>query len=221
MQELMRMPIPQWLDWAQRLQAIAQTGLNYNPPPFDRERYELVRDIAAEMMASNGSTDHAALATLFVDQAGHATPKIDVRGVVFRDDKILLVQERMDGNRWTLPGGWADIGESAGEGVVREIYEESGYRTRAIKLLALYDRNKHDHPPFAFHAYKAFFRCELTDPDRHLDLEASSASFSETVDVDFFAEDDIPELSTARVTYQQIARFYEHLRQPDLPTDFD
>jgi len=215
------MAVPQWLDWAQKLQAIAQTGLNYNPPPFDRERYEMIRDIAAEMMAANGSTDHVQLATLFADQAGHATPKIDVRGVVFREDKILLVQEKLDNDRWTLPGGWADIGESPAESTVREIYEESRYTARAVKLLALYDRNKHEHPPFPFHAYKAFFRCELTDPERHLDPALTSASYAETGEVDWFAEDQIPELSTARVTARQIARFYEHLRQPDLPTDFD
>jgi ADP-ribose pyrophosphatase YjhB (NUDIX family) len=215
------MPIPREIEWAQKLQAIAQTGLNYNPQPFDRERYEQVREIAAEMLASNSSPDLDRIRALFDAQSGHATPKIDVRGVVFRDDKILLVQEKLDNDRWTLPGGWADIGESPGEAIVREIAEESGYSTRAVKLLAFYDRNKHDHPPFPFHAYKAFFRCELTDSERHVDPAQNSASFAETGEVGWFAEDAIPELSVGRVTYGQIARFFEHLRQPDLPTDFD
>lgn len=215
------MPIPPLLDWAQKLQAIAQTGLNYNPPPFDRERYEAVIQIAAEMLRGSGDIDVTRVKTIFDAQSGHATPKIDVRGVVFRDDKILLVQEKMDGNRWTLPGGWADIGDTPSGATVREIYEESGYQTRAVKLLALYDRNQHDHPPFPFHAYKAFFRCELTDPERHVDLQ-NSASYAETGEVAFFGEDDLPaDLSVGRVTRAQIARFFVHLRQPDLPTDFD
>lgn len=215
------MPIPKTVEWAQKLQAIAQTGLNYDPSPFDRERFEQVSDIAAEMLQANGSADLDTIHALFDGQTGHATPKIDVRGVVFRDDKILLVQERLDNFRWTLPGGWADIGESAGEAVVREIYEESGYATRAVKLLALLDRNKHGHPPFPFHAYKAFFRCDLTDPERHIDPTLTGASFAETGEVGWFAEDAIPELSVGRVTSEQIARFFAHLRQPDLPTDFD
>ncbi len=215
------MPIPKQVDWAQRLQAIAQTGLNYEPNPFDRERYELIRELAAEMLADNGDEDLATVRALFDAQTGHATPKTDVRGVVFRDGKILMVQEKLDGSRWTLPGGWADIGESAADATVREIYEETGYSTRAVKLLALYDRNKHEHPPFPFHAYKAFFRCELTDPERTLNA-GTSASYAETGEVAWFTEAELPaELSVARVTRAQIARFFFHDQHPDTPTDFD
>lgn len=210
------MAIPQWLDWAQRLQAIAQTGLHYDSQPFDRLRYQDVLDIAAEMIAAGGGAAIPDVKTLLLHDKGHSTPKIDVRGAVFKDGKILLVQEKLDNNRWTLPGGWADIGESAGESVAREIYEESGYHARAVKLMALFDRNKHDHPPYIFHAYKAFFLCELTSETRDPDprnIETGSA--------DFFAEDALPELSLGRVTAAQIKRFFEHQRQPGLPTDFD
>ena len=210
------MSIPRWLDWAQRLQSIAQTGLHYDAHPFDRLRYEDVLEIAAEMMAAGGGTEISVVKDLLMQDKGHTTPKIDVRGAIFKDDKILLVQEKMDHYRWTLPGGWADIGESAGDSVVREIYEESGYYARAVKLLALYDRNKHDHPPYPFHAYKAFFRCELISEVRDPDPRNI-----ETAGVEFFAEDDLPELSVGRVTADQIKRFFAHLRQPDLPTDFD
>ncbi len=215
------MAISKRLEWAQKLQAIAQTGLHYDASPFDHERYEEVLAIAVEMLAADGSADEETIKTFFNAQSGHATPKTDVRGVVFRDDKILLVQEKLDQYRWTLPGGWADIGESAGEGVIREVYEESGYRTRALKLLALYDRNKHDHPPFPFHAYKAYFLCELIDCERHLDPALNSASYNEIGEVGFFGADEIPELSVGRVTTKQIARFFEHHADPDLPTDFD
>jgi ADP-ribose pyrophosphatase YjhB (NUDIX family) len=203
---------PRWLDWARRLQAIAQSGLAYSPSQYDLERYEAVREIAAEMMADGSGNAVAPIRDLFVGEAGHATPKVDVRGAVFRDDRILLVLERADGG-WTLPGGWADVGESAAEATVREVREESGYETRAVKLLALYDRNRHGHPAIPFHAYKVFFECEL--------IGGAAASSSETAGVDWFAEDGLPALSTSRVTAAQIRRLFEHFRHPEWPTDFD
>jgi len=203
---------PQWLEWAQRLQAIAQNGLIYAQNPFDLERYEAVREVAAAMMATHSGANLDYVRNLFAGQVGYATPKVDVRGAVFRDDTILLVKERQDG-LWTLPGGWADVSESPSAAVVREVYEESGYHTRAIKLLALYDRNRHAHAPFPFHVYKLFFHCEL--------LGGPPAPNVETDGVAFFPEDKIPELSLLRVTPAQIARLFEHHRHPDWPTDFD
>ena len=203
---------PKWLDWAQRLQAISQSGLAFEPHQYDRDRYEAVREIAAEMMAGSAACDVTPVRDLFVNQAGYATPKVDVRAAVFRDDRVLLVREREDGG-WTLPGGWADIGESPAQATVREVREESGYETRAVKLLALYDRNLHGHPPIAFHAYKVFFRCEL--------IGGEPAISSETSGVSWFGEDEIPVLSVSRVTAAQIHRFFEHCRHPDWPTDFD
>jgi ADP-ribose pyrophosphatase YjhB (NUDIX family) len=203
---------PHWLNWTQRLQAIAQTGLNYAGDPFDVERYEQIREIAAEMAAHFSDADAGAMRALFAGEVGHATPKVDVRGVVFRKEALLLVRERSEG-LWTLPGGWADIGESAGEATAREVWEESGYRVRAVKLLAAYDRNKHPHPPYPFHAYKLFFRCDL--------LGGQATHSLETDGVEFFRETELPALSVTRVTASQIARFFDHLRHPDWPTDFD
>jgi len=203
---------PKWLDWAQRLQAIAQSGLAYDPHLYDRERYEAVRDIAAEIMASESGGSVEQFHDLFATQAGYATPKVDLRGVVFRDDRILLVREREDGS-WTLPGGWADVGESPSDGVVREVREESGYETRVVKLVAFYDRNRHGHPPFPFHAYKVFFLCEL--------IGGAPAHSGETNGVDWFAEDRLPPLSLTRVVESQIHRFFEHARHPEWPADFD
>jgi len=206
---------PQWLDWAQRLQALAQTGLNYDPRPFDKQRYEQIRDLAAEIVAAHSDAPLEQIAGLMSAQTGHATPKIDSRGVIFREDKILLVQEKLDNDRWTLPGGWVDIGEPPSVAVEREVWEETGYRVRAVKLLALYDRHKHGHPPSLFHAYKVFFRCDLLSDERN------EAPNIETGVPQFFALDALPELSTARVTATQIARFFEHLQNPDWQTDFD
>jgi ADP-ribose pyrophosphatase YjhB (NUDIX family) len=203
---------PRWLEWARQLQAHAQAGLTYARDPFDIERFEAVRRIAAEMMAAQSGVDVQSIHDLFAGEYGHPTPKVDVRGAVFQGDTILLVKERVDGG-WTLPGGWADVNESPAEAVVREVYEESGYQTRAVKLLALYDRRKHDHPPHPWHIYKVFFQCEL--------VGGAPATSIETDEVAFFRQDEIPPLSIGRVTAAQIARFFEHYRRPDWPADFD
>ena len=127
---------------------------------------------------------------------------------------IAAEKERLDGGRWTVPGGWADVNEAPAEATGREIREESGYETRPLKLLALYDRTRHDHPPMIFHCYKAFFPCEI--------VGSAPATSLETDGVGFFAEDAIPDhLSTGRVTQTQIRRFFQHHRHPDWPTDFD
>lgn len=203
---------PKWLEWAKRLQAIGQNGLAYATDSFDIERYESVREIAAEIVAIHSGVDLNYVRDFFASEAGHATPKVDVRGAVFRADTILLVRERQDG-LWTLPGGWADVNESPSEAVVREVYEESGYRTQAVKLLALYDRSRHAHTPFPYHVYKLFFQCEL--------VSGVPSQSVETDGVAFFREDEIPELSLFRVTPAQVTRLFEHYRHPDWPTDFD
>jgi ADP-ribose pyrophosphatase YjhB (NUDIX family) len=214
---------PRWLEFARRIQAIAQSGLHYNPTPFDRERYEKLLDTAADMLAAYSDGSAPEYRALFDAQAGHATPKVDVRGVVFHEDRLLLVRENLDGGRWTLPGGWADPGEAPGEATAREVYEETGYTVRPVKLLALYDRRLHGHGPHAFSIYKAFFRCELLSLERsQAQIDNQSASYIETGEVGFFAEDNLPaDLSIGRVTLAQLHRFFVHLRQPNLPTDFD
>ena len=206
------MPDPQWLFWAKQLQAIAQNGLTYADNPFDVERYEQVRAIAAEIMAGYTDLNAEQIGDLFRDEVGHATPKVDVRGVVFQDGKILLVRERSDGG-WTLPGGWIDLYESASEAAVREVWEESGYRTRAVKLLALWDREKHGHTPNPCHIYKIVFLCELTGGEATHSVETDG--------VGFFPRDGIPPLSLERTTPAQIERLFEHADHPDWPTDFD
>ncbi|MBD2500114.1 NUDIX hydrolase [Anabaena azotica] len=203
---------PKWLEWTQKLQAIAQNGLTYSENPFDIERFKQVRAIAAEIMATYTNVEHSQVLDLFTRELGYATPKVDVRGAVFRDNTILLVKERSDG-LWTLPGGWADVGESPSEVVVKEVFEESGYQTSATKVLAVYDRDRQGHPPFPFYIYKIFFQCEL--------VGGSPSASMETEEVGFFTEDALPELSLGRVTPKQIQRIFQHYRQPDLPTDFD
>ena len=200
------------VQWAQRIQALSQTGLTYAKDPYDRARYEELREIAAEMLAAPLGAAPSVIAGLFRAEEGYATPKVDVRGVIIQDGKVLLVRERSDG-LWTLPGGWADVGDPPSGAVEREIREESGYEAKAVKLLALYDRNLHGHPPMAFHVYRAFFLCEIAG--------GSPTLSDETDGVDFFALSALPSLSVERVTAKQIARFFDHAHHPDWPTDFD
>ena len=207
------MSLPCWLTWTRRLQAIAQSGLTYCKDKFDIQRYEQIRDIAAEMMASGAALpDAAPIQDLFANQAGYATPKVDVRVAAFRDNRILLVRELEDG-RWTLPGGWADVGEAPSVAAAREAREESGYEVHVTKLAALFDRNLHGHPAYSFHAYKFFFLAELSG--------GSAQDSHETADAQFFSEDALPPLSLSRVTPRQVAHMFEHFRQPSLPTSFD
>lgn len=204
---------PKWLEWSKELQSLAQSGLNYSENIFDIERYKAVRRIAAEILSYQGSLELNKVLDIFSQQEGHATPKVDVRGVVFKENKILLVKEIIDGG-WTLPGGWADPNEPPSLAVEREVFEESGYETKAKKILAVYDRTIQGHyPPHPFHVYKIFILCELTGGEAKLSIETDGA--------EFFGPDEIPPLSHARVLEKQIRRLFEHRNNPDLPADFD
>ncbi len=199
------------LEWARELQAIAQSGLAWKPREYDRQRYEQVRRVAAEIAAGR---DADRVEAVFAGEEGHATPKIDVRGVVFRDSEILLVQER-DGGRWSLPGGWADVGESPSEAVAREVLEESGYAARPVRLLGLYDRDRRGFPPHLWHIWKAFLLCDLED-------EAQRPLGYESLAARFFARDALPEpLRFADATRAEIEHCFEHREHPEWPTEFD
>ena len=191
---------------------MSQTGLTYATDPFDRRRYEEMREIAAEMMAAETGAESGAVAAHYRLEDGYATPKIDVRGVCVRDDAVLLVRERSDG-LWTLPGGWADVGDTPSRSVEREVWEESGYTARAVRLLALLDRDRQGHPPIPYHAYKAFFLCEITGGSPATDHETDAAGF--------FRPASLPPLSTERVTEAQIRRCFDLSRHPEWPPDFD
>ncbi|HEV3181277.1 MAG TPA: NUDIX hydrolase [Steroidobacteraceae bacterium] len=200
------------LEWARAAQAIAQNGLAFTRDPFDRERYTQLAELVATLLSAELKIPVVEARAFWEGERGYATPKVDVRGGVFAQDRVLLVRERADG-RWTLPGGWVDVNDAPSEAVAREIYEESGYRARAVKLAALLDKNRHPHPPGVHHIYKLFFVCELTG--------GNPAASNETDAVDFFPVSSLPELSSGRVLAPQIERLYEHRLDPGLPTDFD
>jgi len=204
-----------WMEWVRALQAISQTGLHYAQNPYDVQRYREIGTLAAAMLAERTTLDIAEILTLHAAEFGYATPKVDVRGIVFRDDRILLISEIMDAGRWTVPGGWADVNETPAQAVVREVREESGFETRAVKLLAVYDREQQGHvPPFPFHVYKLFFLCRMKS-------RVAAAQDLETLDVGWFALNELPPLSEGRVLSAQLSLALDHYRDPSLPTAFD
>jgi ADP-ribose pyrophosphatase YjhB (NUDIX family) len=196
------------------LLAVAQSGLTYVRDPFDKERYQQVREAAVSLLELVANGGPGVLRRMVEADAGHATPKVDVRGAVFRHgNEILLMRERSDGC-WTLPGGWCDVLESPAEAVCREVREETGYTVEVFKLAAVLDREKHGHqPPFPFHVYKMFFLCRATDvgvPDP-----------TETIDIGWFPVKRLPPLSISRVTDSQLRMLQDHYDNSGLPTIFD
>ena len=204
---------PQWMKIARELRAIAQTGLAFSTDRFDRQRYQRVQELAASMLAQGSSEQYETIIGLLRQDRGYATPKVDVRGAAFVDGRVLMVREISDG-KWTLPGGWADVNQSAAECVVREIAEESGFEARTLKLAAVRDYQKSGHPPRHVDSiYKMFFICAITG--------GGARASDETSEVAFFARGELPPLSLGRATAAQIDRMFQHAQDPQLPTDFD
>lgn len=203
-----------WLRKAKRLQAVASTGLHFAQNPFDRERYGEIAAIAHEMLADLGNVPLDRIAGLIPDFArGYVTPKVDVRAAVFRDDRILLVQERTD-RCWTLPGGFADVGLSAAQNVVKEVLEEASLHVAPHRLYAVRHKATQPYDPDVREFYKLFFLCGRVD-------DGDPAPGDETLDAGFFRLDDLPPLSTARVLASDIAAAFAALADPALPVLFD
>lgn len=202
----------QWLEWAKRIQALSQAGLAFSKDIYDIERYEELRKISVEIMSEYTELEMSKIQDLFANEKGYQTPKADVRGVVFKNQQILMVKENID-DKWALPGGFCDIGLSPSENVVKEIKEESGYEVIPVRLLAVLDKNKHPHPPDPYHYYKIFILCEIIGGEATIGIETSS--------IQFFSEQSLPQLSTSRNTESQIKTLFEFLRNPDKETIFD
>jgi len=202
-----------WLAIAQRLQALAQAGLAYNPPVFDAERYEEIHALSLQMMSKLAGYEVPAFEEAFAMENGYPTPKVDVRAVLFRGtDEVLLVQEKIDGGRWSLPGGWADVGATPFEVAVKEAREETGLEVEAVRLLALWDKKRHPHPPQPWYVYKVFILCQVVGGALQLDT-------TETTGVRWVHRTELPQLtlSTDRVTLSQLEQLFAFAEQPDLP----
>lgn len=202
---------PKWLEWAREIFSLSQSGITYSGNQYDIERYKRLQEITAEMIASQSGIEKETALESFSMQAGYITPKIDVRGAVIRDDKILLIQERADG-KWAMPGGWADLGNAPASVAEREVREESGFRVRAEKVVAVIDANRIQPMEF-YHAYKIIFLCTLLDGEPRVSHE--------TLAVDFFSLNNLPPLSMYRTDENMLREVFAHIENPDRPTLFD
>jgi len=202
-----------WLDWAREIQALAQTGLAYSQIEYDKKRYQRLTEIAAEIVANHTTLTSEEILENFSVQPGYATPKIDVRGAVIRNGRVLLVQEKSDGG-WTMPGGWGDVGEEPSAMVAREVLEESGFDVRVERLVAVYDANRIPGARMKFfHAYKLIFLCSI--------IGGSARPSDETSAVDFFEMNHLPPLSNFRTNRQMLEEVFAHYADPARPAAFD
>lgn len=190
----------EWLAYAKQLQAIAQAGLEYSTDPYDQERFRQIREIAVDIVAKHTSLEHQLVTDLFANESGYQTPKVDVRGAVFRDNKILMVRESGDGS-WSLPGGWADIELSVKENVEKEIFEEAGVKAKALRLIGVLDRNKHVDDGYPYSVYKVFVQCQYVQGDFIENIETCEARF--------FSLEELPPLSHSRINYEQIKMCFD------------
>jgi ADP-ribose pyrophosphatase YjhB (NUDIX family) len=204
---------PNWVPLLRAIAAQAENGLFYAKDPFDLERYAQIAELARRAIADRSNSTPEIVAALLEDEKGYITPKLDVRGGVFRDGRILLVREASDG-LWALPGGYAEINLSPAEAIEAEIEQESGFTAKATRLVALLDRRRH-HPahPTLRHCFKLYFLCDI--------IGGAARGSVETLEVDFFAEDALPPLSLGRTNAPAIQRLFEHWRDPGLPPEFD
>lgn len=202
---------PKWMDWAREIFSLSQAGLTYSQNEFDIERYKRLQEITAEMIESQSELSKESALESFSMQAGYSTPKIDVRGAVVRDNQILLIQERADGH-WAMPGGWVDLGDAPASAVEREVWEESGYRVKAEKVVAVVDANRIEPMEF-YHAFKIIFLCRLIEGEPRISYE--------TLSVGFFELKALPPLSIYRTNEAMLQEVFAHVTDPNRRTAFD
>lgn len=194
-----------WLQWAIELQSLAQAGLTYGKDVYDKERYERIREISAEILSCMSSIPVETVKDLFCNERGYQTPKIDTRAAIFKDNKILLVCE--NNGKWSLPGGWCDVNVSIGENTIKEVKEEAGLDVIAQSIIAIQDRAKHNLPLYAYGICKVFVLCSLVGGHFEENIE--------TIGFDYFSEDNLPELATEKNNEQQVKMCFEAYRKGD------
>lgn len=198
---------PQWLEWAKELQFIAQGGLTYSKDVFDIERFERIREIAAEMLSLQSEIPIEKVKNLFCNETGFQTPKLDTRAAIFKDDKILLVKEK--NGTWSLPGGWVDINQSIKTNTEKEVKEEAGLNVKAIRIIAMQDRNLHNIPPYAYNVCKVFVLCEIESGYFRPNIETDESAY--------FGLEELPILAKEKNNEEQIkmcfSAYYDRNRQ--------
>jgi ADP-ribose pyrophosphatase YjhB (NUDIX family) len=201
-----------WLKWATELQSIAQAGLMFSENRYDLDRYQQLRDLSVEIMNEYTDAGIGKVRELFASETGYQTPKVDIRASVFRDERILMVREKIDG-AWSLPGGWADVNTSPGEAAVKECMEEAGARVKPGRIIAVQLANRHCDTPYLYSIYKIFVECEL--------IESRFVENTETLEAGFFTLDSLPALSRERNTRSQIEMCFEARKKKSFETVFD
>ena len=194
-----------WLQWAVELQSLAQAGLTYGKDVYDRERYERIREISAEILSHMSDIPTEKVKTLFCNETGYQTPKIDTRAAIFKKDKILLVHE--NNGTWSLPGGWCDVNVSVKENTIKEVKEEAGLDVGTERIIAVQDREKHNLPIYAYRICKIFILCSVTGGHFEENIE--------TIGYDYFSEDNLPQLATEKNNEEQIKMCFEAYRCGD------
>lgn len=201
-----------WLKWAIEIQAMAQSGLAYSHDVYDKERYERLREISAEMLAEQSDVPLEKVKDLFCNESGYQTPKLDTRAAIFKDGKILLTHE--NNGTWALPGGWCDVLESVRSNTVKEVKEETGLDVKAVRLIALQDRNKHNVPTYAYGICKVFVLCEIVGGEFVENIE--------TTEIAFFDLDDLPEnLANEKTNKEQVRMCFAAYKDENWQPLFD
>ena len=201
----------QWLEWAIELQSLAQAGLTYGKDIFDRERYERIREISAEIMTYKTDIPVQKVKDLFCNETGYQTPKLDTRAAIFQNGKILLVKE--NSGKWSLPGGWVDVNVSVKENTIKEVKEEAGLDVTADKVIAIQDRSKHNLPVYAYGVCKIFVLCTI--------IGGAFKENIETTGFAYFSENELPELATEKNNEEQVKMCFEAYRTKNCSTLFD
>ena len=201
----------QWLEWAIELQSLAQAGLTYGKDIFDRERYERIREISAEIMAYKTDIPVQKAKDLFCNETGYQTPKLDTRAAIFQNGKILLVKE--NSGKWSLPGGWVDVNVSVKENTIKEVKEEAGLDVTADKVIAIQNRSKHNLPVYAYGVCKIFVLCTI--------IGGAFKENIETTGFAYFSENELPELATEKNNEEQVKMCFEAYRTQNWLTLFD
>ena len=201
-----------WLKWAIEIQSIAQAGIEYTDNVYDIERYERLREISAEMINEKSNISLDKVKNLFCNETGYQTPKIDTRAVIFKDNKILLTHESND--TWSLPGGWCDVLESVKSNTIKEVHEETGLDVKAIKIIAIQDRNKHNKPIYAYGVCKIFVLCEVIGGEFKENIE--------TTEIDYFSLENLPNnLAEEKTNKEQIEMCFKAIKDKNWNTQFD
>ena len=200
-----------WLKWAIEIQSIAQCGLAYTKDMYDKERYEQLRNIAVEMVSYKTDISVDKIKTLFCNESGYQTPKLDTRAVIFEDEKILLVREK--NGLWSLPGGWVDVLESIESNTIKEVKEESGLDVITKRVIAIQDRNKHNKPLYPYGVCKVFVECEVIGGEFIENIE--------TTEIKYFSIENLPNLCEAKTTSKQIEMCFEAKNNQNWNVVFD